>query len=104
MAKKEEPEAPLLKCSCGDSLAAVKNLRVALVQNGRRATVLRPGFFVGTGCDRTLFTVGNNADAGRVDALGKQIVASGSGTTLTKGKVVLAGAALVTMAFNGHGQ
>ena len=104
MAKKEEPEAPLLKCSCGDSLAAVKNLRVTLVQNSRRATVLRPGCFVGTGCDRTLFTVGNNADASRVDALGKQIVASGSGTTLTKGKVVLAGAALVTMAFNGHGQ
>ena len=33
----------------------------------------------------------------------KEIVASGSGTTLTKGKVVFAGAALVTMAFNGHG-
>ena len=104
MAKKEEPEAPLLKCLCGDSLAAIKNLRVTLVQNGRRATVLRPRGFVGTGCDGPLFTVGNNADASRVDALGKQIVASGSGTTLAKGKVVFACAALVTMAFNGHGK
>ena len=104
MAKKEEPEAPLLKCSCGDSLAAVKNLRVTLVQNGRRATVLRPGGFAGTSCDRPLFTVGNNANASRVNALGKQIVASGSGTTLAKGEIVLAGAALVTMAFDGHGQ
>ena len=104
MAKKEEPEAPLLKCSCGDSLAAVKNLRVTLVQNGRRATVLRPGCFVGTGCDRTLFTVGNNADASWVDALGKQIVTCGNGPKLAKGKVVLSGAALITMAFYGHGQ
>ena len=104
MAKKEEPEAPLLRCSCGDRLAVVKNLQVTLVQNGRRATVLRPGCFVGTSCDRTLFTVGNNADASRVGALGKQIVASGSGTTLAKGKVVLASAALITMAFYSHGQ
>ncbi len=104
MAKKEEPEAPLFRCLCGNSLAAVKNLRVTLVQNGRRATVLRPGCFVGTGCDGPLFTVGNNADASRVNALGKQIVASGSGTTLAKGEIVLTGAALVTMAFDGHGQ
>ena len=104
MAKKEEPEAPLLKCSCGDSLAAVKNLRLTLVQNGRRATVLRPGCFVGTGCDWTLFAVGNNADACRVNALGKQIVTGGSGPTLAKGKVILAGAALITMAFYGHSQ
>ena len=104
MAKKEEPEAPLLRCSCGDSLAAVKNLSVTLVQNGRRAAVLRPRSFIGTGCDRTFFTVRDNADASRVDALSKQIVTSGSGAALTEGKVVLAGAALVTMAFNGHGQ
>jgi len=87
-----------LECCCR------QNLRANLVQNGCRTTVLRPGGFVGTGYDGTLFAVGNNTDACRVDTLGEQIVTGGSGTALAKGKVVLPGAALVAMAFNSHGQ
>ena len=103
MAKKEEPGAPLFRCTGGYGLAAVQNLRVILVQYRCRTAVLRPGRFVGTGCDGTLFAVRNHADACRIDTLSKQIVAGGSGTTFAKRKVVLAGATLVTMAFDGNG-
>ena len=96
--------APLLKCSCRGRLATAKTLWLCLVQDCRGATVLRPGGLVGARCNRTLFTVGNHADACRVHTLSKQIVAGSSSTALAKGEVVLTGAALVTVTFDGYGQ
>ena len=75
-----------------------------LVQNGRSATVLRPGCLGRTRGNRTLLTVGDHLDARLVDALGQQEVTGGGSATLAKGEVVFACTALVTVAFDGDGQ
>lgn len=75
----------------------------ALVENGRGATVLRPGGLGRTGGDRALLAVGDHLDAGLIDALRQQEVTGGRSPALAKSEVVFAGATLVTMTFDGDG-
>src|SRR5690606_17715131 len=63
------------------------------------AAVLSPGGLVTAGGNRTLFTVGNQLQLGWGNALQHQVALNGLGTTLAQSHVVLAGAALVGVAF-----
>ena len=101
MAKKEEREAPLfVHFGNRHQICRYANL----VDDRCGAAVLRPRTFVRAGGYRTFLAVGDNTNTGRVDALRQQKVARGGTAAFAKGEVVLSRAALVTMAFNGHGQ
>src|SRR5690606_24967639 len=63
------------------------------------ATVLRPGVLVAASGNRALLAVGNQLQLAGVDALQNQVALNGLGTTLAQSHVVLAGAALVSVAF-----
>src|SRR6185369_8473243 len=74
-----------------------------LVDRSHAAAVLRPAAFVRLGALRTLLAVGDHGQAAGIDAEGSQVVGDRVGATLTQRQVVLAGAALVGMAFDGDG-
>src|SRR5689334_22612242 len=85
------------------SIGLPRTERSLLVDRGHATTVLRPAGLVGVGADRALLAVGDRADARLVDAQRGQVVRHRVGATLAEREVVLAGAALVAMTFDGDG-
>ena len=103
--KKRGADRPLFRTCIGPPPGDVPGrISWQLVQDSGSAAVLCPRLLIGACHGRTFLTVGDDLDAGRVNTLRQQIVTGRSSATLAKGKVVFAGTALVTMAFNGHCQ
>src|SRR6185369_17018071 len=75
-----------------------------LVDRSHAAAVLRPAAFVRLGALRTLLAVGDHGQTAGIDAQRGQVIGDRIGATLTERQVVLAGAALVAVAFDGHGR
>src|SRR5437899_790476 len=67
-----------------------------------RAAILRPRSFIVSGIEWALLTVADGADAIRIDAEGDDVFLRGVRAPIAEGKVVLLGAALVTVALDQH--
>src|SRR5262245_8882709 len=72
-----------------------------LLEDRDAAAVLRPRGLIALRHLRPLLAVADGLDAVRIDALRNQVVADGVGPAFAESQVVLAGAALVAVAFDG---
>ena len=77
---------------------------VAAGDRGDRVTIDRPAALIRLVAGRVFLTEGARGDARGIHTLADQIIASGIGAACAESQVVLAGTALITMAFYGHGQ
>src|SRR5262249_28033402 len=73
-----------------------------LLNDADAAAILRPSGFVVAHDGRTRLAVGDGLETAGIDTLRDEVVLHRGGATVTEAEVVLDGAALVAMTFDGH--